>query len=215
MHAIAFDFDGVIVDSEEAKETAWLSLFKKEPKVSPILTEGIKRYGGGKGSRYDILRYIFTQFEKPRNKIEELVLEYADRYNEIVQHSIHDMGVIPDSLEAISYLSKKYPLYLNSATPEEALIQSAKNLRIQHYFTGILGRPSTKVENLLKVIDQEYVNIKELLFVGDGEDDYAAALKIGCNFVGIRSNLNTWDGTSFPVISTLRDLDKMVKEWYI
>jgi phosphoglycolate phosphatase-like HAD superfamily hydrolase len=56
---------------------------------------------------------------------------------------------------------------------------------VGRYFSGVYGAPASKVENLHKVRERNRWQEREMLVVGDGEDDRAAAAEIGCHFVGV------------------------------
>jgi len=210
---IVFDFDGVFVDSEPMKESAWWRIFsgydKKE--ITPLVQKAQRKHGSGKGSRYDILADIFSGLGEERDEVDKLVSEYAQRYNSVVQDEIKKLGLLPGSLDALKALSKKYSLYLNSATPRESLVQTADNLGIRKYFKGIYGMPAGKAVNLAMIAKKENVSAKEIVFVGDGENDWQAAREFGCRFVGFRNSWNKWDKKDFPLVSGLNEIKRVTE----
>ena len=171
---IVFDFDGVLVDSNRLKREAWFKLFAPEEVSDELIMDVLEKV---KATRYDILREIFMRLGKPEGEIESLVSQYAGRYNDIVQAGIFSMGLNPWAEEILSNLKPKFNLYLNSATPEEAMIQTIKRLGIKDCFKKIYGQsePRSKEINLQKIINEENVLPSEVLVVGDGQDDLGAA----------------------------------------
>ncbi len=199
---IVFDFDGVLVDSNQLKREAWFSLFP--PKINQVAEKVLPEIG--ERSRFEILQRIFEETGELQENIASLVNLYAEKYNEKVQRGILDKGLLPEVLETIKLLAGHYRLYLNSGTPESALKESADNLKISQFFQGIYGKPAAKEENLQKIISREKASAKEVLFVGDGEEDYQAARKFGCFFVGLVNDSNNWQNKDFPLISDLKEI---------
>ncbi|MBU1179232.1 HAD-IA family hydrolase [Patescibacteria group bacterium] len=181
-----FDFDGTLVDSNDIKYNAFFKLFPENKKTKKVIKKVLSEIG--KKSRFEILRQIFLELKNPANKINGLVREYAEKYNQMVQKEIL-LAYDAKTTEIIKNLSDSCVLYINSATPEESLLQTVKNLGIARFFRGIYGQPGTKKENLKKIISQEKVKSKEVVVVGDGEDDHDSAKSLGCLFIKVTEPL--------------------------
>lgn len=195
---VAFDFDGVIVDSNRLKRDAWLQIFPEELDISKEeIVESMERV---RETRFDILRDIFLKKGIPAGeKCEMLVLEYAEKFNQFVQAG---MVLMPEVMNVLPRLSKKAPLYVNSSTPVEPLRETAVKLGIAHYFQDILGHPPSKKENLHTILAAEQTVPEGLVFIGDGEDDLAAARFVGCPFLGVPNEFNRWsEGVNFQLVS--------------
>lgn len=207
---IVFDFDGVIVRSSEfLKREAWQVVLASYGRAMRHFGEAEAKYGGGRGGdRYDVLRYVFEKLSEPTNKIPSLVETAAAAYNAHLQKRIAEVGVEPSDRKALQELSVRYPLYINSATPDKELNQTIMLLRLHTIFKGVLGRPSSKPHNLRLVLSREHATPTNMLFVGDGEHDYKAALEVGCHFVGYTNEWNNWADREnpFPLISSIPDV---------
>jgi phosphoglycolate phosphatase-like HAD superfamily hydrolase len=206
--AIVLDFDGVITDSNALKQKAFFDLFNdldSKDKMDYVLKNKLGR------SRYEILREVFSRTGKKQSEIDNLVNEYVVKYDDAVQAGIFSSGLFPGVLEFLEKFSEKYPLYLNSDTPEEALKKTAKNLGIEKFFKGICGFPATKEENLQKVIGETDAKGEEILVIGDGEVDYQSARAFNCRFIGIANDFNNWDDKNFPVVKSLNEAGDMIK----
>jgi len=195
---IVFDFDGVFVDSNQLKHDAFFSLFGQEDGVSPELIQEAIDTGG---SRFEVFRYIFSHAGIGLVQLEERVERYASLYNDEVQKGIIGHGLYGDTREALTALAKIYPLYLNSGTPEVRLKETAQALAIDQLFRGIYGTPASKENNLVAVMKAENIAPHDMLFVGDGAEDAAAAQVVGCKFVGIANKWNGWKDTPFPILT--------------
>lgn len=198
------DFDGVIVDSNRLKYDAWFRVFPDSERIPETLIRDV--LSRIRQTRYDILREIFIQTRKQSQDIEGLVTIYGARYNKIIQEAIAAGGLISGVKETLQALSERYALYINSATPQEALDEAVDRGGIKSSIVCAYGTPSTKEENLQIIMARESAATHEIMMVGDGEGDFAAAQSIGCPFVGISNEFNGWKYTEFPLIADLTKL---------
>ena len=208
IQAIAFDFDGVIVDSNRLKYDAWFHLFSDHTEVSEALVRDV--LSRISQTRYDILREIFIQIGKEQSDVEKLVLDYGARYNTLVQDAIAAGGVIGGVRETLEALAPRYALYINSATPHEALQEAVARAGFHSLIKAAYGTPATKEENLRAIMHAEGIGSNEILMVGDGEGDLSAARKVGCPFIGVANEWNKWHDKDFPLVSDLRPLPHMI-----
>ncbi len=219
--AIVFDFDGVItVRGEGLKEEAWEILAgnidteeagKTEEFINKLrFYRGEYGQGKGKGSRYDILeKSLESVFGYVGEKLKNKVSFYSAVYDKSVQAMILDDGLLPDTREALKELSDNFPLYVNSASPEEAVRFSIKKLGLGDFFKGVYGQPSSKTENLQRVAEREGItDAKDIVFVGDSNGDEEAARQFGCRFIGFANDWNLWKDKTFPLISHLKEIKK-------
>jgi len=141
--ALVFDFDGVIiVDSEFIKEDTWKVIASELGDNSSAAIEQARiKYSESNGSRYDIIREALKILKYPSKKINKLVNIYASRYNEVVQGELLKKGIAEDDKKVLKRLAKYYSLYINSATPEEAVQESIINFKIGRIFKGVYGQP--------------------------------------------------------------------------
>lgn len=206
---VAFDFDGVIVDSNRLKRDVWFSIFHPTLGITEEeIQESLDRV---RETRFDILRDIFLKKNIAAGEsLERLVNEHADKFQTYVQNG---MKLMPRAKETLAVLSGQFPLYINSATPEEPLRESVRHLGISKHFKGVFGRPATKTEILNSILKLESAKPQELLFIGDGENDKDAAKSIGCPFIGVVNEFNEWDeSVDVPLIKNLSGLLKYVPD---
>ncbi len=209
---IVFDFDDVVVLSEQIKQDSWFKIFPEYnlSEIKPKFLKAIEYYSKGKGSRFDILAMLFKFLGKKEEDIPALVEEYSNRYNTHVQRDILEKGVTDDNRDVLVNLSKKYRLYINSATPEEAIDETIENLDLKNIFTDVYGRPFSKIENLKRIAEGNNISPSEILFVGDGNGDYSASQDFGCHFIGVSTVRNKWNSKSFKLIQSLKELDDII-----
>jgi len=236
--ALALDFDNCIIldektrkGSEEVKDEAWFSVFPEIARVElePVLEKIKKEIAGGKGDRKDIVTSVYSRFLSEltgKTSIPSIATAYmeteimmrCDRYNYFVQEGIKRIGVSVETRRTIEKLSLQLPIYINTATPSGAILQSLDSLTLTKYFKGVLGRPKSKVENLFSIMaSEDLARPTELLFVGDSTSDLAAAEKAGCLFVGMHTKRNkAWHtSTTFPLIFSLSELVLMIYDFHL
>jgi len=219
---IVLDFDNCLIlneetgeGSEEIKDRAWFDVFSEyEPDVlAPILDEEKLKVIGGKGDRKDIVEQILKRFEYSESEISDEAIRRCDRFNAIIQDGIKRINVSPATRESLAALSIRFPLYINTATPQGAVLESLRFLDITSFFKSVYGRPGTKISNLQDIIIAESVSPEKILFVDDQQSGYETAKEIGCQFIGIHTKRNRlWNDNPQPflIINSLSELPKIV-----
>ena len=87
---------------------------------------------------------------------------------------------------ALAYLKGRgVRLWLLSATPMRDLPPLLRRRGLLRWFDGVIGSPVAKEEGLRKILTAARVDRRELLMVGDGLDDQAAARAAGVPFVAV------------------------------
>ncbi len=211
--ALVVDFDGVIVrKSEFFKQEAWTIVFSAYgDSYLPHLKKAEEKFGGGRGGdRFDILRETYRSLGEPEEKLSRLVEKGAQIFDEYVQKKISEAGADSEVVQELEKISKRVPIYVNSATPVDALKRTILNLGISRLFRGVLGRPNSKIENFRSAAAAEKCSPGEILFIGDSDSDAKVAAEFGCKFIGYANEWNRWMGTdkSFPVIISFAELEK-------
>ena len=207
---IVFDFDGVIIPSEELKVEAYTRIFTDFGEEAPeeAIREARQEFADARGNRFDAVRGIFRRTGRAGD-IEKAVQTYGGRYGDIVRKGITELRVDDATRKTLERLSKIYPLYINSNNPDEFLREMLRMLGIEPLFKGIYSSLHTKVENLRDIAKTEHLEPNAVVFIGDGEGDRKAADDFGCTFIGVATKLNGWQKgkESFHVVSSLGELD--------
>ncbi len=209
LSSIVFDFDGVIVESADIKNRAFVTLFEAFPgkiaKIHEYLLEnaGLSRYG---------------KFEHIYKNLLELPLSPTTmnsldrRFSELVSAGIRRCPFVPGVLGFIEKRAGECPLFIVSATPEPELISIAGDRGLTRFFEGIYGSPSLK-GSLLRSIQQKIGQPAEtLLFIGDSGHDYQAATEAGTRFVGRAADAEQSPFAGLPVV-TVKDFDHLESIW--
>lgn len=184
---IIFDFDGVIVDSNEAKTLAFKEAVSDLPRA--IQEEFIDYHKMNMGvSR-------FTKFVYLQEKI--LGVEYnpddvSERCKSLSQYMMsfarESLEVFRDTLHFILSNRNDHPMYVASATEQEELRKICQILQIGHLFQGVFGSPKSKAAIIQSIVEKTGPKKNRYVLIGDSTSDRKAADEAGIDFWGIRNS---------------------------
>jgi phosphoglycolate phosphatase-like HAD superfamily hydrolase len=208
MKVVVFDFDGVLIPSEEIKQNGYRWMFSEfgEDVPEEAIRLAREEFSNARGNRYDIIRSICARIGK--TDIESDVTKYAERFGDVVRNKLAAFTVEPNVRAMLERAGKGGPLYINSNTPDEPLKETLRSLGIADLFKGVRGSSdgSSKADRLHDIARAEGVTASDLVFIGDGEGDRAAAEMAGCEFIGIATDLNGWKtGSEFTVLGSVSE----------
>ncbi|MCF8176953.1 MAG: HAD hydrolase-like protein [Sulfuritalea sp.] len=186
IRCVVFDFDGTLVESNHIKRQAFFDVVGDFEGGAPLMTS-ILRAATDK-DRY----WVFGEFASALPSGADST-ELADRYTRICQERIAnapEIGGAKVSLERLRTGGKQ--LFVNSATPVDALTTLVCLRQLDTFFEGIYGSPAKKHENLESIRVQHGFALEEMLVVGDGESDRLSAETLGCHFVAVESAENNF-----------------------
>ncbi|MBT4701079.1 MAG: HAD family hydrolase [Rhodospirillaceae bacterium] len=203
IRCVAFDFDGTLVRSNLIKRRSFYDVVADRPGAGDILDDLFA--SEFKGDRYEVFQELFQRLnpEWPPDQCRQEGRRLAITYGELCQACIRSCDEVPGASELLTELKRQsINAYVVSATPERDLLPIVRDRGYDHFFSGIFGRPKGKVEHLENILARENISSAELVMVGDGDDDRAAADAIKCGFIGIA---NTGNGS-------LRQADAMIED---
>jgi len=196
---IITDFDGVILNSEPAKDLAYKECFSFFPQqVDDFMSYHFENPTVG---RYEKLKYFYENILKIKYT-DDCKNWISDRFNEIAYNKVCSSSFIPGALEFIRDFSKKLPIWVVTGTPKDQLIRVLKKLEIDKYFEKVFSTPPNKSQILSKVLSDANVSPEETVFIGDMNNDLNSAKDNGIPFIGIE----TTEVFSGPRIAQMIDL---------
>ncbi len=209
---IVFDFDGVIVPSEPLKQSGYERIFSEFGEQVPFAAiAAARKDAAAHKSRVDVIRAILVAMHYGGD-LEAAVSEYVARYGRVVDEPIRRLVVREESRALLERLFATYPLYINSNTLDEPLHETLRVFDIEKFFTGVYGASMSKLDSLRQIAAHEKAAPGEIVFIGDGEGDRAAATEFGCRFIGIATDLNGWhlQEAPFPVVDSVRAIEQYI-----
>jgi len=187
MKACIFDFDGVIKDSVEVKSEAFYQLFLPFGEaVANRVREHHEQNGGM--SRFDKLP-LYLEWSGQRGDEEE-VGAFLGQFSKLVMQRVIASPWVCGIQNYLSSNNGKQLLFLVSATPQAEMEEILDSLDIFHFFSYIVGAPTTKEVAIKNIVDRYDLHPKDVVMIGDASNDYEAAQANGIHFVLRRTSLN-------------------------
>ncbi len=181
---IVLDFDGVIVESNEIKYSAFREVFKSYPQHMEEIIKYHKAYPAV--DRYSKFNFIADNILKLSNS-ENIKKQWADDYSRLTRQAVVDCPFVFGALDFLEHFGSDM-LYLASATPSAELNIILEQRDLKKYFKKIYGAPLNKADVLKEIQKLENVLLEEMLFIGDSPSDQDAAIKANVPFIGRRSD---------------------------
>jgi len=148
------------------------------------------------------------------NELEVQSKAYVDEYNNKVQSGIQSLGLLEDVMETLEKLSKKYLLFINTATPKDSIDETVNNLGISRYFKEIYGATTkSKTENLSSIVQKKNLIPSEVVVIGDGENDVEAAKENETHFIGFANDWNKWEKQKFQTVKSFNEIEGVLKKY--
>lgn len=202
-----FDFDGVILESEQTKNETMLNFFRRFPeRASSEIISYHKKFKSK--SRYEKLDYLFNNI-MPNHFAHKKQRELANDLNEALFSAVCASPEVNGSRHLLGKLKRVIPIVLVSATPFEELEKVLQIRSMRQYFVDVFGTPPLKHIAIQQVLNDRSIHPSNAFLVGDSISDQTAADKAGVRFFGRRSS----PGTTFSencvlVVNDLTELEK-------
>ena len=206
-----FDFDGVLADSVNIKADAFAEMYRKfgRDTEDKVITHHMTNGGM---SRYEKFKFYHSEFLNITLTLTDLNL-LSSRFSSIVFDKVVKAAEIPGAEKFLENVCGYGKLcVVNSATPEGEIKAIIEERGMNAFFSHVVGSPSSKNENLMKLLLLHKVEPSNAIFFGDADADFLAAKEVGVGFVGVGQEiLKSLGGVndSIPVyhISDFTDLD--------
>jgi len=205
IRCVALDFDGTVLLSNEIKRQSFFetvsSISAGYDAMAAILAREI-------GDRYEVFDIFAAETGLSAKDLvdnysvccEEKILVCPERHGaERVIPQMRELGI---------------KVYLNSATPVMPLRGIVSGRFGANFFDGVYGNNGQKAKNLETVLTNEAIQPKELVMIGDGADDWEAALNVGCRFIGVPDGTLAAGDYDGPILDNFDDILKCLKDGF-
>ena len=209
IRAIILDFDGVLVESNEAKTRAFEDLFA----LYPAYREAMMTYHLANYSRPRMVKFEHYVYElMGRSGDVEMVQTMARRFSEFVVRRVVTCPGVPGAREFLEEFSRQVPLYISSVTPQDELREIVRARGIDSFLVEVFGDPPcSKLDAIRTVLTREKLLPLEAIFVGDSASDYRAAVEAGLKFVGRDGGL-PFEGIEIELHLDLYEIADVVRQ---
>ncbi len=176
--ALAFDFDGVILDSMEYKFQTFVSLFSDHPEhLDEIDTYNRSQRGVNRHLKFP---HIFEQIlNLPYS--EEIGIALGKEYGRRLEGNLSECPLVPGIEDFLRLQSVS--LFVASSSPREEIIPILASKGIRNLFREVFGYPLSKAEALKHITQALKIRAGQVLFFGDALVDQRAAEAAGTGFI--------------------------------
>lgn len=184
LRVVVFDFDGTLVDSNSIKDDCLYKTVGGLRGAEAVIADVLKR-GGDRHKIFSEFAHRYFGESDPDTtaaKVRALVRQYGEYCYRGITAASERRG----ASQTLALLHRRgLRLWVLSATPVKSLRPLLRRRGFDRWLHGALGSPLTKVEGLRLIMRLERAQRRELLMVGDGFDDEAAARIVKVRFAGI------------------------------
>ena len=186
LRAVIFDFDGVIVDSNELKTEAFRQIFSRFPEHLEAMLA--YHHAHVSLSRYDKFTYLVEE-RLGRKGDRRAIDELADEFAGLLRERMDTCALVPGARAMLEELAPRLPLYLASVTPEGELERLLHVHRLRHNFVRVFGCPPWTKTGAVGAILDETGGPDGVALVGDSAGDQRAAAAHQVTFIARDSGL--------------------------
>ncbi len=198
---IVLDFDGVVVESNDIKYSAFFNVFKEySAELNTIMKYCIQNPSVDRFTKFDHIANNILKLQESG----DLKKYWAAEYSRLTQKAVTECPFVPGAQEFLEQF-KNQSLYLASATPSAELNIIIENRKLKMFFKKIYGAPLNKANVLKEIQSLEQVQSEEMLFIGDSPSDQAAAQEAGIPFVGRAHDLPLSSQNTFDDLAQIKN----------
>ncbi len=178
---LVFDFDGVILRSDDIRAAGVRNLFSDFPDQQDAIFgyyndhRGINRLLFFEGVYRDVLHLPYD---------EKIGVTLGKRYSdEIIERVIRDADLIPGALEFLAM--RGAPRFLATSGPANDVARLLSAFKLSEYFAKIYTYPFSKADAIRDVQATLGLDLDQIAFFGDAMADFNAARDAEVDFIAV------------------------------
>jgi phosphoglycolate phosphatase-like HAD superfamily hydrolase len=186
LKALILDFDGVILESNDLKTQAFVSVFNRFPEHADAMMAYHRAHVSD--TRFVKFRHLVHE-RLGRPDDEALVQELADAFSRETRRLLATCPLVPGAEAFLQAASARVPVYLASVTPQAELEDLLEARHLRRYFTKVYGCPPWTKASAVGDILAGLGGPAHVLFIGDSAGDQRAAAANSVEFLARDSGL--------------------------
>lgn len=212
LKAIAYDFDGVILENAHVKTDAFVELFAKHG--SEVQAKVKAHHLDNLGiSRFKKFEWIYTNLLGKQLSPEESK-SLGEQFSALALDKVLAAPFVAGAEQSLAELAS-YPSFVVSGTPQDELDLIVDKRSLRTSFHEVHGSPREKPAILVELLARHGLDRAELLMIGDGMSDYQAAKAAGVQFLARDTPdlHDEWMALGVAMTPDLRKLPHLVRSW--
>ena len=177
--AFIFDFDGVIKESVRVKSEAFVQLYEAEGQAFQKKVEEYHLANGGV-SRY--VKFKVWNEWLGRSTSKEAIDELAEKFSRLVLRKVIEAPFVLGAQSAINSANRNALSFIVTGTPDDEINLILKGLGLNQFFNEVQGSSRKKAAIVEDILERFCLLPSEVLFIGDAQTDYYAALENDIDF---------------------------------
>lgn len=179
---ILWDFDGVIMNSNEVRDYGFQEVLKDYPEEQVEKLMKFHQENGGL-SRYVKFNYFFNDIRGEEVDQAE-INKWAGKFSEIMLKNLKNEALlIQETIQFIEKNHKKYTMHIVSGSDQKELREICADIGIAKYFNSIHGSPTHKSILVEELLEKHQYDHEACILIGDSINDYDAAIENNIYFL--------------------------------
>jgi len=205
---VILDFDGVIVESNAVKNSAFDEFFTRYPDYCDAM-RSFHLENHAKPRCFKFTYYVEHLLKRPGD--EKAIEQMAIDFSALVADRVINCPMVSGAESFLQKFSKRVPLYISSVTPQDELERIVAARGLSSYLKRLYGDPPhAKSEAIKQILKSEDVAPNQVVFVGDSASDYQVAKESGLIFIG-RDSGQPFPDSDFDLYADLNEVANAIE----
>lgn len=181
--SIFWDFDGVLMHSNEIRDLGFITTLKDYPEDQVDLLLAFHHQNGGL-SRYVKFKYFFENIRMEtaeQSRIDELASSFSKIMRTLL---VNPDLLIKENMHFIETNCERFNMHIVSGSDGTELKYLCEELDILKFFRSVHGSPTPKIQLVADLLSKHNYNTSECILIGDSINDYEAAKENNIFFKG-------------------------------